>query len=59
MSLTDIMTHEVITVGKYDKLNQAADKMLSNNIAALLVMDYCLEGIITRKDLLKAIIMLG
>lgn len=59
MSLADIMSHEVITVGKYDKLNQVADKMLSNNIAALLVMDYCLEGIITRKDLLKAIIMSG
>ncbi|MDB5391783.1 MAG: putative signal transduction protein with domain, partial [Planctomycetaceae bacterium] len=58
MSLSDIMTREVITVGKYDKLNLASDKMLSNNIAALLVIDYWLEGIITRKDLLKAIIMM-
>lgn len=56
--LSDIMTHAVITVGKYDKLKQAADKMLSNNIAALLVMDYCLEGIITRQDVLKAIILM-
>ena len=58
MSLSDIMTRKVISVGKYDKLSLAAEKMLSNDIAALLVMDYWLEGIITRKDLLKAIILM-
>lgn len=59
MSLSEVMTRQVVTVGKYHKLYEAADKMLSNNIAALLVMDYCLEGIITRTDLLKAIVMMG
>lgn len=58
ISLSDIMTRTVISVGKYDKLSLAAEKMLSNDIAALLVMDYWLEGIITRKDLLKAIILM-
>ncbi len=59
MLLSDVMTHEVISVGKYEKLSIAAEKMLSNNIAALLVIDYGLEGIITRTDLLKAIVAMG
>lgn len=43
MSLSDIMTRKVISVGNYDKLSLAAEKMLSNDIAALLVMDYWLK----------------
>ncbi len=56
ISLSDVMTHKVISVGKYAKLSLAAEKMLSKDIAALLVIDYGLEGIITRTDLLKAIV---
>jgi CBS domain-containing membrane protein len=56
ISLREIMTREVVMIGKYDKLAKAAEAMLSNDIAALLVMDSCLEGIITRRDLLRALI---
>lgn len=56
MSLSEIMTREVVVIGKYAKLTQAAEIMLSNDIAALLVMDSCLEGIITRRDLLRALV---
>ena len=59
IALADIMTHEVITIGKYDKLVHAAGKMLSHGISALLVMDSGLEGIITRIDLLKAMVKAG
>jgi CBS domain-containing protein len=53
--LTEILTRNVISIGKYDKLAKAAETMLSNDISALLVMDSCLEGIITRFDLLRAL----
>lgn len=56
MSLSEIMTREVVIIGKYDKLAKAAEAMLSNDISALLVMDSCLEGIITRRDLLRALV---
>ena len=59
IQVAEIMTSHVISVGKYDKLTQAAEKMLSHDIAAVLVMDFCLEGIITRVDLLKAIVKMG
>lgn len=59
IQVAEIMTSHVISVGKYDKLTQAAEKMLSHDIAAVLVMDTCLEGIITRVDLLKAIVKMG
>ena len=53
------MTHDVMTIGKYEKLVHAAAKMLSHDISALLVMDFGLEGIITRMDLLKAMVKVG
>jgi CBS domain-containing protein len=59
ISLSQIMTPNVVTIGKYDRLAQAAEKMLTHDISALLVMDFCLEGIITRVDLLKAIVKMG
>ncbi|MFO1041793.1 MAG: CBS domain-containing protein [Planctomycetaceae bacterium] len=59
IQVAEIMTSHVVSVGKYDKLTQAAEKMLSHDIAAVLVMDACLEGIITRVDLLKAIVKMG
>ena len=59
ITLSEIMTPHIIMIGKYDKLDQAAEKMLSHDIAALLVMNSCLEGIITRTDLLKAMVRMG
>ena len=59
ISLADIMTHDVMTIGKYENLVHAAAKMLAHDISALLVMDSGLEGIITRSDLLKAMVKAG
>jgi acetoin utilization protein AcuB len=59
LTVADLMTRHVVMTGKYDKLSRAAGLMLENDIACLLVMDYCLEGIITRTDLLRAIVTMS
>ena len=59
LTVADGMTRDVVMIGKYDKLRRAAETMLAKDIACLLVMDYCLEGIITRTDLLRAIVTMS
>lgn len=57
--VADLMVKDVISVSRYDKLNDVADLMFDKNIRGLTVVDDetgKLVGIITIRDLLKALI---
>jgi CBS domain-containing protein len=57
--ISELMVKDVISVSKYDKLDDVANKMFEDNIRGLTVIDDetgKLVGIITIRDLLKAII---
>lgn len=59
VSVSEIMVKDVISVSKYDKLSDVAEKMFESNIRGLTVIDDDtgkLIGIITIRDLLKAVI---
>lgn len=52
----DIMTSEIVSIGKYETLAEAAQKMLTHDIAALIVLEYDIKGVITRTDLIKMLL---
>ena len=57
--IEELMVKDVISVSKYDKLEDVADKMFKDNIRGLTVLDEetgKLVGIITIRDLLKAMV---
>ena len=59
IQVSELMVTDVISVSKYDKLNDVADLMFEKNIRGLTVVDDDtgkLIGIITIRDLLKAVI---
>ena len=59
VSVSEIMVKDVISVSKYDKVSDVAEKMFESNIRGLTVIDDDtgkLIGIITIRDLLKAVI---
>ena len=59
VSVDELMVKDVISVSKYEKLSDVAEKMFESNIRGLTVVDNDtgkLIGIITIRDLLKAVI---
>lgn len=59
VAISELMVKDVISVSKYDKLEDVAYKMFEDNIRGLTVIDDetgKLVGIITIRDLLKALI---
>lgn len=51
----DLMTQNVLTVDPADSLGEAAEKMIDNNVGALVVSDFGkIIGILTERDLLRA-----
>jgi len=54
LSVYSVMGQRIVQVKKYDHLETALRATIAHQVGCVLVVDYDLEGILTRQDLLKA-----
>jgi CBS domain-containing protein len=56
-TVADVMTKDVLTVEPSDTIGEAAEKMNSSNVGAVVVVEHMVRiiGIVTERDLLRAV----
>jgi CBS domain-containing protein len=56
VTVSELMTREVVTVDPADTIGEAAEKMIDARIGAVLVSDFgSVIGILTERDILRAV----